>query len=48
MDLLLPKKRQEDKQLVGFHLSLPMGYVDSVPYCCMSTETIEDIANVPM
>ena len=46
--LLLPKKRSTDKHLVGFHLSLSMGYVDSTPYFCMSTETISNIANVSM
>ena len=45
---LLPRKRPTDEQLVGFHLSLHMGYVDSVPYFCMSTETMEDIANTYM
>ena len=30
--LLHPKKSPEDEQLVGFHLSLPMGFFDSVPY----------------
>ena len=42
---LLPKKNPNDKQLVGFHLALPMGYVDSAPFFCISTEMIEDVAN---
>ena len=48
MDFLLHKKSPEDKQLVGFHLSLPMGYVDITPYFCMSTETIAYITNAAM
>ena len=34
---IIPKKNPRDQQLVGFHLSLPMGYVDSAPYFCMET-----------
>ena len=41
-------KKPTDGQLVGFHLSLLMGYVDSAPYFCMSTETIADMENVSM
>ena len=29
---LVPKKKSSNIQLVGSHLSLPMGYVDSAPY----------------
>ena len=29
---LIPKKTPSNTQLVGFHLSLPMGYIDSAPY----------------
>ena len=42
---LIPKKNTSDTQLVGFHLSLPMGYIDSAPYFCMATETVTDPAN---
>ena len=42
---LIPKKTPSDTQLVGFHLSLPMGYVDSAPYFCMATETVANLAN---
>ena len=42
---LIPKKNPSDTQLVGFHLSLPMGYVDSAPYFCMATETVDNFAN---
>ena len=41
----IPNKRPTDEQLIGFHLSLPMGYVDSAPYFRMSTETILEMAN---
>ena len=34
---LIPKKTPSDTQLVGFHLSLPMGYNGSAPYFCMAT-----------
>ena len=31
--------------LIGFHISLPMGFVDSCPYFCVVTETITDMFN---
>ena len=31
VDFLIPKKNPRNLQLVGFNLSLPMGYVDSTP-----------------
>ena len=30
VDFLLPKKMTQEKQLVGFHSSLPLGFVDSM------------------
>ena len=45
--LILRKKPMND-QLVCFHLSLPMGYMESAPYFCMSTYTIVDMANASM
>ena len=33
---LVPRNNPTDKQLVCFHLSVPMGYVDSAPFFCMS------------
>ena len=42
---LTRKKNTNDQQLVGFHLSLPMGYVNSAPYLCMATETVAGLAN---
>ena len=42
---LIPRKTPTDEQLVGFHLSLPTGYVDIAPFFCLATETITDMAN---
>ena len=42
---LIPKNTPSYTQQVGFHLSLPMGYIDSAPYFCMATETVADLAN---
>ena len=46
--LLIPMKKSTDEQLLVFHIFLPMGYVDSVPYLYMSTKTITDIENSSM
>ena len=45
VNYLIPKKTPRDTQLVGFHLSLPMSYIDSALYFCMATETVADLAN---
>ena len=42
---LIPKKTPSDTQLVGFHHSVPMGYIDSAPYYCMAMETVSNLAN---
>ena len=42
---LITKKTPSDTQLVGFHLFLPMRYVDSAPYFCMATETVANLPN---
>ena len=42
---LISKRNTRNTQLVIFHLSLPMGYIDSAPYFCMETETVTDLAN---
>ena len=42
---LVPKKNTRDIKLVGLHLSLTMGSIDSAPYFCMTTETVADLAN---
>ena len=43
--LFVSKKKPSNTQLMGFHLSLPMEYVDNAPYFCMATETVEDLTN---
>ena len=43
--LLIPKKTPNNTQLLVFHLSLPMGYIESAPYFCMATETVADLTN---
>ena len=45
---LITSKEPTDKQLVGSHLSLPVGYVDSALFFCMSTETIAYMENYSM
>ena len=46
--LIIPKKIEYNKQLVGFHLALPMGFRDSASFLFISTETVTDIANATM
>ena len=41
---LVPKATAEEDQLVGFHLSIPMGYVESAAFFCATTETVKDRA----
>ena len=41
---LVPKATPDEEQLVGFHLSIPMGYVESVAFFCATTETFKDRA----
>ena len=48
MTFLIPSKTPTDEQLFGFHLYLPMGYVDNTPFFCLSMETIKDMANAAM
>ena len=43
--LLIPKKSPSNTQLVGFHISLPMGYINSAPCFCVATGTVADLAN---
>ena len=45
INCIIPKNTPNDTQLVGSHLSLPMGYIDSGTYFCMATETVVDLAN---
>ena len=44
MALLVPKATPDEEQLVGFHLSIPMGYVESAAFFCATTETVKDRA----
>ena len=39
---LVPKSTPEEDQLVGFHLSIPMGYVESAAFFCVTTKTFKD------
>ena len=41
---LVPNETSEEDQLVGFHLSIPMGYVESATFFCATTETVKDRA----
>ena len=41
---LVPKATPDEEQLVGFHLSIPMGYVESAAFFCATTETVKDRA----
>ena len=43
--LLIPKDTPRKTHLVVFHLSLPIGYIDSAPYFCMATKTMSDLEN---
>ena len=40
----VPKATPEESELVGFHLSIPMGYVESAAFFCATTETVKDRA----
>ena len=40
---LVLKATPEKDQLVGFHLSIPMGYVYSSAFLCTTTETFKDL-----
>ena len=42
---LAPKKTPSNQQLVGFHLSLSMGYINSAPYLCMVIEKVANLSN---
>ena len=45
VDFLVPKETNSEPQLVGFNLSITMGYMESTPFFCAATETIKDIVN---
>ena len=39
---LVPKATPDEEQLVGFHLSIPMGYVESAAFFCATTKTVKE------
>ena len=39
---LVPKATPDEEQLVGLHLSIPMGYMESATFFCATTETVND------
>ena len=41
---LVPKATPDEEQLVGFHLSIPMGYLEFAAFFCATTETVKDRA----
>ena len=41
---LVPKATPNEEQLVGFHLSIPMGSVKSAAFFCATTEIVKDQA----
>ena len=45
MEFLVPKETDSDPQLVVFHLSIPMWYVESTPLFFADTDTIKDTDN---
>ena len=45
MAFIVPPLPTNMEQLIGFHLSLPMGYVESAPFFCIVPETIADMVN---
>ena len=42
---VIPPVPGDAEPLIGFHLFLPMGYVESCPFFCIFPENITDLAN---
>ena len=42
---LVSKATPEEDELVGFHLSKPMGYVESAAFFCATTETVKEFTH---
>jgi hypothetical protein len=42
---VIPPHPSDPEPLIGFHLSLPMGFVESAPFFCASTEIAADLIN---
>jgi hypothetical protein len=40
---VVPPHPSDPKPLIGFHLSLPMRYIESTPFFCTTTETAADL-----
>ena len=43
---VIPLQPVDANPLIGFHLSLPIVYVDSAPYFFCTSDTVEDLANM--
>ena len=41
----IPPLVSDKEPLIGFHLSLPLGYVESAAYFCAASETVANFAN---
>ena len=41
----IPPIPTNPEPLIGFHLSLPMGYIESAPYFCAASKTVADLPN---
>jgi len=41
----IPQIPSDPEPLIGFHLSPPMGYIESVQYFCAVSETVSDFTN---
>ena len=44
VEFLVPKPTPDEEELVGFHLSIPMGYVESAAFICATNEKVKDRA----
>jgi hypothetical protein len=42
---IIPPHASDPEPLIGFHLLLPMGYIESAPFFCALTETVADLIN---
>ena len=48
VEFITPKETDSEPQLVGFHLSIPMGYVEYEPTFCATMEKIKYTSNNTM
>ena len=44
VSLLVTRKKESDLKLVVFHLSIPMGYIESAPLFCMETKRMKELS----